>query len=164
MIKKYFCGVAILALFSNCSEDSGTPILEIPKDVQKQLGAYVWYHITADIKDENEFANYKLLDCEMDNSYHFLFQENLNQLNFDPGTKVCKANTGRFEQIVFKKKNSSNFTFNKERGTIKFEDQDQYSSYLAVVNGDKLVLASQNNNPAANVVPVKYYFKGVKAQ
>ena len=97
MIKKYFCGVAILALFSNCSEDSGTPILEIPKDVQKQLGAYVWYHITADIKDENEFANYKLLDCEMDNSYHFLFQENSNQVKLDAGSKTCEANLGRFE-------------------------------------------------------------------
>ena len=98
----------------------------------------------------------------MDNSYRFLFQENLNQLKLDVGSKICEANLARFEQIVFRNKNSLNFTFINDKGVIKFEDQDQYSSYLAVARGDQLVLTYQNNNPAALIIPMKYYFKGVK--
>lgn len=162
MIKKIFCSIAVLAMLSSCAKDSGTPDPDFGKNIQEQLGAYVWHPIPAEIKEENELVNYKLLDCELDNSYRFLFQENSNQLKLDVGNKICEANLARFEQIVFRNKNSLNFTFINDKGVIKFEDQDQYSSYLAAVKGDQLVLTYQNNNPAALIIPMKYYFKGVK--
>ena len=159
MIKKLYCSIAILTLFSSCGKDSGTPDPDFSKDIQVRLGAYVWHPVVGNVKE----ADYNLDDCEMDNSYRFVFQEKLNQLNLDKGVKICEANKGAFEKFTFEDKNNIGFTFNKEQGTIKFANQDQYSSYTVVVNGDKLVLTSQNNNPAAFVAPVKYYFKGVKA-
>ncbi|MCW2261341.1 MULTISPECIES: hypothetical protein [Sphingobacterium] len=160
MTKKIFYGVAVLALISSCAKDSGTPDPDFSKDIQVRLGAYVWHPVIGNAKE----TDYNLDDCEMDNSYRFIFQEKSNQLNLDKGVKVCEANKGAFEEFIFKDENNTGFTFNKEKGTIKFANQDQYSSYTVVVNGDKLVLTSQNNNPAAFVRPVKYYFKGVKAQ
>lgn len=163
MTKNFFYSAAVLALIHSCAKDSGTPDPDFSKNVQEKLVGYVWQPIISETAEKDNISNYKPDDCEMDNGYRFVLQEKSNQLNLDRGVKVCEANKGAFEKFTFKDKNNISFTFNKENGAIKFENQDKYSSYTVAINGDKLVLTSQNNNPAANVAPVKYYFKGVKA-
>lgn len=162
MTKFFLIVLLSLVLTSSCSKNSGTPDPNFSKNVQDKLAAYVWQPAFSETKEENVLVNYKPNDCEMDNSYRFLFQEKSNQFDLDKGTKICEVGIGSFEDIFSKAKNSSSFILNKETGTIKFEDQDQYSSYLAEVKGDELVLTYQNNNPVANVIPMKYYFKGLK--
>lgn len=162
MTKNFFYSVAVLALINSCAKDSGAPDPDFSKNVEEKLAGYVWRPIIGETAEKDNISNYKPDDCEMDNGYRFVFQEKSNQLDLDKGMKVCNSGKINFEDIFSKAKNSSNFTFNKETGKIKFEDQDQFSSYLVVVNGDKLVLTYQNNNPVANVIPMKYYFKGVK--
>jgi len=163
MTKNFFYSAAVLALIHSCAKDSGTPDPDFSKNVQEKLGTYIWHPIVSEKAEKDNISNYKPDDCEMDNGYRFVLQEKSNQLNLDRGVKVCGVNEGAFEKFTFKDKNNISFTFNKENGAIKFENQDQYSSYTVAINGDKLVLTSQNNNPAAFVAPVKYYFKGVKA-
>ncbi|QQD14638.1 hypothetical protein [Sphingobacterium sp. UDSM-2020] len=162
MTKKFFYSAAVLALIHSCAKDSGTPDPDFSKNVQEKLVGYVWRPIIGETAEKDNITNYKPDDCEMDNGYRFVLQEKSNQLNLDRGVKVCEVNEGAFEKFTFKDKNNISFTFNKENGAIKFENQDKYSSYTVAINGDKLVLTSQNNNPVANVIPMKYYFKGVK--
>jgi hypothetical protein len=164
MTKFNFYSITILILLSSCSKDSGTPDPNFGKNVEEKLVGYVWQPIIGDPAEKDNISNYKPDDCEMDNSYRFMFQKESNQVDLVRGVKICEGNKGAFEEFTFKDKNNIGFTFNKEKGTIKFANQDQYSSYTVVVNGDKLVLTSQNNNPAANIASVKYYFKGMKAQ
>lgn len=163
MIKKLCYSITILTLLSSCAKDSGTPDPEFSKDIQEKLKAYVWHPVAEKGKDVNNHSDYNPDNCELDNNYRFLFHEKSNQLDLDKGAQVCGANKGTFEWSTFEDKNNTSFTFNKEKGTIKFANQDQYSSYTVVVNSNQLVLTSQNNNPAAFVAPVRYYFKGVKA-
>ncbi|WP_447766561.1 hypothetical protein [Sphingobacterium faecium] len=162
MIKKMIYAIVLLSLLTNCAKDKGTPIYDDPKDIQKILSTYIWQPIPVNEGSENQLVNYKPDDCEMDNSYRFLFEEKSNQMKLDRGRKICEANAGILEQLVFKGKNTNAFTFNEEKSTIKFSDSDEYSSYLLAIEGTRLIITYQNNNPAAFVVPVKYYFKGVK--
>lgn len=154
--------IVVLTLFTNCEKDKGTTVYEYPVDLQQNLTTYAWLPITSSIEEENNLVNYKPDDCELDNRYHFVFQDKSNEMTVDKGTKKCTGYRGGFEKSIFKRKNRNVFSFNKEKGSIKFSDSDAYSSYLLVVVGDKLILTYHNNNPTANVVPVKYYFKGVK--
>lgn len=164
MIKKMFYSIAVLILLSSCAKDSGTPDPDYLKNIQEKLVTYVWQPIASEATEKDNISNYNPDDCEMDNRYRFMFQKESNQLDLDKGEKVCETNKGAFEQVTFKDKNNTSLTFNEEKGSIKFANQDQYSFYLAVVNGDKLVLTSQNNNPLVDYIPVNYYFKGVKGQ
>jgi len=153
MTKKFFYSAAVLALIHSCAKDSGTPDPDFSKNVQEKLVGYVWRPIISETAEKDNISNYKPDDCEMDNGYRFVLQEKSNQLNLDRGVKVCGVNEGAFEKFTFKDKNNISFTFNKENGAIKFENQDQYSSYTVAINGDKLVLTSQNNNPRLLLLP-----------
>lgn len=162
MIKKMIYAIVLFSLLTNCAKDKGTPIYDDPKDFQKILSTYIWQPIHVNEGSENQLVNYKPDDCEMDNSYLFLFQDESNEMRLDKGAKSCTAQDGMFELGIFKGKNTNGFTFNKEKATIKFSDSDPYSSYLVAFEGNRLIITSQNNNPTANYIPIKFYFKGVK--
>lgn len=158
-MNKLFNGILVLILFCSCGKDSINPEKIVPDDVRKQLEAYDWIPIVANSDTKNEPYHYKPADCEKDNHYSFSFGSNSQKLKLERGKEICEADTRTFE-LNFEGKAEQSFTYDREKKSIKFANDDQYASYAVLVDGDYLVLTSQNSNPLADFISMGYHFKG----
>jgi hypothetical protein len=92
--------------------------------------------------------------------YTFTFAESANKFTVNRGKELCGDDKLTFESLIFSEQQHRAFTYNKEKKSIKFADSSPYQSYEVQLDGDLLILISRNNNPAAYVLPVEYYFQG----
>ncbi|QQT63150.1 hypothetical protein I6I97_04930 [Sphingobacterium multivorum] len=157
-MNKLFTGIfAILLLLTSCSKENE---VTVPMDVQKQLESFEWSPIVSAKGTTNEQLKHKPKDCEKDNVYTFTFAESANKLTVNRGKELCANERGTFEGLIFAELQHRAFSYDKEKKSIKFADDDPYQSYEVQLDGDQLILISRNNNPAAYVIPFEYYFQG----
>lgn len=157
-MNKLFTGsFAILLLLTSCSKENE---VTVPMDVQKQLASFEWSPVLSAKGTTNEQHKYKPKDCEMDNVYTFTFAATSNKLVVNRGKELCGDDKLTFESLIFAELQHRAFSYDKEKKSIKFADDDPYQSYEVQIDADQLILISRNNNPVAYVVPFEYYFQG----
>jgi hypothetical protein len=158
VMNKLFTGsFPILFLLTSCGKENE---VTAPMDVQKQLESFEWSPIVSAKGTANEQLKHKPKDCEKDNVYTFTFAESANKFTVNRGKELCGDDKLTFESLIFSEQQHRAFTYNKEKKSIKFADSSPYQSYEVQLDGDLLILISRNNNPAAYVLPVEYYFQG----